>query len=310
VTEATEAMGKIRVGMIRCDLHGMYYAALMAGHDPIALRDDRCGRGHAAYFYFYTYYNNPTRIMVPTVGGFQIARVWDQNPDLARNMQRIWHDRPSLCRTFEEVSDDVDLVFIADCNGDGSDHMELAAPGLKKGVPTFVDKPLAYDVKDAQSIIHLAEEHDVPVASASMLGQLPHVARFRKRFSELGAPEFGTVKGGGAAMAGQVHAISLAQHLFGFGVESVECMGPTSLAHVLLDYGGKPDRPSAGVVLHCASGGSPFCAMYAGAFSRLGAIHSPAFGDFEFPWGAANILRKVKRMVRTGRPAFPYEQMP
>ena len=35
----------------------------------------------------------------------------------------------------------------------------------------------------------------------------------------------GSVKGGGTAMAGHIHAISLAQHVFGNGVVSVEAMG-------------------------------------------------------------------------------------
>ena len=34
-------MGKIRVGLIRCDLHSMYYGALMFKYDPIVLRDDK-----------------------------------------------------------------------------------------------------------------------------------------------------------------------------------------------------------------------------------------------------------------------------
>lgn len=42
-------------------------------------------------------------------------------------------------------------------------------------------------------------------------------------------------------MGGHIHAISLAQHLFGSSVESVEVMGQTPLAYVHLDYGGKPN---------------------------------------------------------------------
>ena len=103
-------MAKIRVGLIRCDLHAMYYAALMARHDPIALRDDKVSRGHSAYYYFYTHYADPTKMTVPHVGGFQIAKVWDEDPTKAHVMQAIWHDRPEVCRTCEEVSDDVDLV--------------------------------------------------------------------------------------------------------------------------------------------------------------------------------------------------------
>lgn len=302
-------MGRIRVGLIRCDLHGMYYAALMAKHDPIALRDDKIGRGHAAYYYFYTNYDNPTAMMVPSVAGFAIAKVWDENRCRAELMPEIWQDRPEVCDSFEEVSDDVDLVFIADCNGDGSDHLKLARPGLVKGVPTFIDKPFSYDVKDAESLVRLAQEHATPMMSLSMLKEVPAVACFCNRFKEVGTPEFGTIKGGGDAMAGHIHAISFAQRLFGNGVESVECMGKSPLAYIHLDYGKKANRPEKGVVLNCASGGSPHCAMYASVYGALGVAHSPPIGDFKFPFGAAIILKKIKKMVQTGKPQEEYSDM-
>lgn len=295
-------MSRIRTGLINCDLHAMYYGALMSKHDPIALRDDEVGRGHAAYFYFYTHYNEPQTIMVPTVQDFELVNVWDRDPALAENVSRIWDDHPKVCDSYEQVSDDVDLVFIGDCNGDGEDHLELARPGLEKGVPTFVDKPFAYELKDAEEIVRLALLNDTPVMSLSMPREVPHSKQFRDRFAELRAPEFGVIKGTGETLAAHIHAISLAQYLFGSGVESVECMGQSPLAYVHLDYGGKPGRPSAGVMIHCASGGMPHCAMYASAYSKQGAIHSPAIGDFVFPLGAANVLRKIKRMVSTGQP--------
>ena len=303
-------MNKIRVGLINCDLHGMYYAALMAKHDPLALRDDPVDRrGYAVHLYFYTNYQKPKSITVPTAAGFMFAKVWDENPESGRVFSKIWDDNPKVCKSFQEVSDDVDLVFIADCNGDGSDHLKLAAPGLKKGVPTFVDKPFAYDIKDAKALTRLADKHGAPVMSLSILREVPQLRRFRNRFAELGAPEFGIVKGGGPVMAGHIHAISLAQHLFGDGVEAVECMGQTPLAYVHLDYGDKANRPSEGVVLNCASGESPHCAMYASAYSRLGAVHSPQIGDWVFPEGASKILKKIKKMVHTGEAQAPREEM-
>jgi predicted dehydrogenase len=298
---------KIRTGVIRCDLHAIYYANLIQEHDPHLLRQPELGKG--GYFYFYTHYNDPKKIAFPRVPGFEVTKVWDEDRRAAENMSRIYYGKPRVCDTFQEVSDEVDLVLIADCNGDGSDHLKLAEPGLKKGVPTFVDKPFAYEVEDASAIVRLARQHSTPVMSLSILRAVPHAALFRRRFEEIGQPEFGVIKGGGDTMAGHIHAISLAQHLFGAGVESVEAMGRSPLAYVHLDYGGKPNRPSAGVMLNCASGGTPHCAFYASAYSKSGAVHSPGIGDFEFPWGVVEILKKIKKMVKTGRTPEPYEEM-
>ena len=291
----------LRIGMINCDLHAFYYAALFETYDPILLRDDPVGRGHAAYYYMYMHYDDPRRMTAPRVNGLTITRVWDREPAKAENLARIFGGRPQVCRTVAEVSDNVDLVFIADCNGDGADHLRLATPGIEKHVPTFIDKPLAADFGDARKLVDLSRKCRTPLMSLSMLRELPQAARFASRFDELGAPEFAVIKGGGETLAGQIHAISLAQHLFGPGVEAVSCMGSVPLAHILLDYGNKAGKPAAGVMLSCASGGTYHASMYASVYSRLGVIHSPPFGDFEFPWGAARILEMAREMVRTGR---------
>ena len=301
------AQNEIRIGIIRCDLHAIYYANLIQKHDPDLLREPELGKG--GFFYFYTYYNQPKKIAIPEVPNFEVTKLWDEDRQLAENMSRIYYGKPRVCDSFEEVSDEVDLVLIADCNEDGSDHLKLATPGLKKRVPTFVDKPFAYEVEDARAIVGLAKAHDTPVLSLSILRTLPQATLFRNRFKEIGQPEFGTVKGGGDTMAGHIHAISLAQHLFGAGVESVECMGQTPLAYVHLDYGEKTGRPAYGVVLNCAPGAGPHCAMYASAYSKLGAVHSPALGDFEFPYGVVANLKMIKKMVQTRKPQAPYEEM-
>ena len=305
----------IRVGLIRCDMHGMYYGALMAKHDPLRLREPLKTRAYVrprnswmaggAHFYFYTAYSDPAKITVPTVDGFEVAKVWDEEREIAEVFADVFLSRPRVCDTFAEVSEGVDLVFIADCNGDGADHLKLATPSLRRGVPTFIDKPFAYTVKDAKALLRLAHQHRAPMMSISILLQLPQAAQFRDRFQELGGPEFGTIKGGGPSMAGHIHAISLACHLFGDGVASVECMGASPLAHVHLDYGGKAHRPGAGVVLNCDSGGMPHCAFYASAYSAKGVVHSPPFDDWVFPEGAAQILRMIRAMMRQRKAQAP-----
>jgi len=311
-------MKPIRVGLIRCDMHGMYYGALMAKHDPLLLREPplppsgttrHSWQTGGAHFYFYTHYANPRRICVPTAAGFRLVKLWDENPEVAESAAAVFYGKPTVCDTFQDVSDDVDMVFIADCNGDGSDHLKLATPGLKKRVPTFVDKPFAFEAKEAVAIVRLAKKHKTPVLSMSILRSLPHFERFRKRFDEVGGSHFGTVKGGGTTMAGHIHAVSVAQLLFGNGVESVACMGENPLAHMHLNYGGRKGRPECGVVLNCDSGPTPHCAFFASVYGPDGAIHTPPIGDFQFPWGATRNLNLAKKMVRTGKCPVAYDDI-
>ena len=297
----------IRVGLVRCDTHGAYYAALCARHDPLRLQHPLPAEHEGRYswqtggvhFYFYTHYADPRRLAVEFVEGFELARVWDEDRAAAECLAEVFDDRPAVCDDFAAVSDDVDLVFIADCNGDGSDHLELARPGLEKGVATFIDKPLALTTDDARALVRLAAEHRAPMTSISILRALPAAARFARRLDEVGELQFGNVQGGGTAMAGHIHAASLALALFGDGVESVRAMGETPLQTVHLSYGDRPDRPRRGVALNCDVGASWHCAFHASAYGPQGAIHSPPLSDWEFPFGAAAILRIAKEMVET-----------
>ncbi len=295
---ASETDKPLRVGLINCDLHGMYYSALFEDYDPLTLRDDTVGRGHAAYFYFHSFYNDPRRMTVPKATGLVLAAVWDRNPALAENMARIFKSRPRVCRKYEEVSDGVDVVFIADCNGDGADHLELAAPGLRKHVPTFIDKPLAADIETARKIVDLARREQTPLMSFSMLQAIPHARRFRNRFEEIGGPEFGFVRGGGKTLAGQIHAIALALTLFGTDISAVDGQGEMPLAHFRLEYREGSSGPAAGVAIHCDAGGTVHAAYNAGAFSSRGVLHADDLGDYAFPYGGLEILERIKRMGR------------
>ena len=308
----------IRVGMIRGDLHAVYYAALFAKHDPLLLRGPTPTRSGAfkknwqtgaAHFYHYLYYGDSTVMTAPRVSGFRLTRVWDEDRELAEVISRMFLGKPLVCETLEEVSDDVDMVFIADCNGDGSDHLKLCEPGLRKGVPTFIDKPMAYEIGDAVKIVAMAKKRRTPVLSMSILRSMPESTRFARRLPEVGHLGFGTIKGGGRSMAGHVHAISLAQHVFGDGVESVEAMGEHELGFVHLNYRDRSRRPSHGVMLDCDAGPTWHCAFFLSAFGEEGAIHSGPIGDFIFPKGAAANLRLAKKMVRSGKSPVPYEDM-
>lgn len=297
----------IRVGLIRCDTHGAYYGALCASHDPLRLQmplpidqPARYSWQHGgAHFYFYTNYADPRQLSVEFVEGFRLAKVWDEDRAAAECLADIFDDRPEVCDDFAAVSDDVDLVFVADCNGDGSDHLELARPGLQKGVATFIDKPLALTTADARALVELAQKHQAPMTSISILRTLPAAALFAQRLDEVGELQFGSVQGGGIAMAGHIHAASLALTLFGDGVERVQAMGETPLQTVHLSYGERTDRPRRGVTLNCDVGTPWHCAFHASAYGPKGAIHSAPLSDWDFPFGAAAILRIVKQMVET-----------
>ncbi|OHB82157.1 MAG: hypothetical protein A2W31_14475, partial [Planctomycetes bacterium RBG_16_64_10] len=233
--------------------------------------------------------------------------------------------------------DGIDAVFVADCDGGGGDHLRLARPFLAQGIPSFVDKPFALTLQDALEIVRLAEQHQAPLFSASILSYVPAATHFKNRFHEIQTvywpvpaeqPEqpigVGVVKGvGGAfsqALAGKgirggleqrmayiIHGVCLALNLFGQGlVEWVEAMGDLPLEYVHLHLKNQTDV----MLLNTSTDTfAETCTFYASAYGKYGAVHSNPIGDPEFLGGAAIILQMFRAMVQTGKVPVPYRNL-
>ena len=309
-------MAAIRVGMIRCDVHAAWYALLFqeANEQLVLERYPQCQ--------YYSYYRHKLKFGI--VPGFELAKVYDPfprhvgitYPDDERGSAEIFAEafgnKAVVCETLDELSDDVDLVFIADCLEEGKDHLELATPGLKKGVPTFVDKPFAYTLADVRAMIDLAKENSTPIMNASLLRVNPLTNLFRDRFAEIDPVGMGVVKGvGSSGLDAVIHTLSLAEHAFGTGVDWVQAMGTLPLEFVRLHYpSDHPDLPNGVELLAISSHLSgPNCGFRCEAYSKKGAIHSPWIDDYKFPLGGQVIVRNLKKMVETREPQLPYESM-
>ena len=68
-------MSKIRFGIIRCDLHAIYYANLMQSFDADALLDPELGGG--GHYYFHQWYHDYREKTIPSIDGFELVKVWD-----------------------------------------------------------------------------------------------------------------------------------------------------------------------------------------------------------------------------------------
>jgi len=309
----------IRVGLIGCDTHGMWFGPQMQKHDPLLFslplpmdQPSKYSWQHGGnHYYFYTNYGNPTHMTAPFVEGFEIVKVWDRDRDAAELAAKIFNSSPEVCESFEQVSDDVDLVFIPDCNGDGHDHLKLATPGLKKGVPTFVDKPFAHRMADVVALLKLAEENDAPIMSLSIIQTLQETQEFANRLVELNEVHFGTIQGGGTSRAGLIHTICYAIAIYGPGVESVRALKSPNHTSIHLDWGSQPNRPVKGVMINCDIGRTWHGSMHMSAFGPggRGAVHNQGVGDWDYPRGSAEIIRLIKKMVETGKSEGPVNQM-
>lgn len=300
----------IRVGLIRCDTHGMWFGPQMQSHDSVLLEravllpDDRPSTyswmTRGTHYFFYSHYGAPRRMTAPRVEGFQITRLWDEHPEVAELASRVFLGIPRVCKTYDEVSDDVDLVFIADCNGDGSDHRMLAEPGLKKGIATFVDKPFADNSTNVRAIRDLAAQHNAAVMSLSILQANPAASQFALRLAELGRTDFGTITCHCMDSAALIHAICVAHHVFGTGITAVHASRSGTHTSIHLSYGDVPNRPRNGVVILCGVTQARFTEMFATAYGPKGSVHGQVFNDFDGSEGSALLLEHIRTWIQTG----------
>ena len=72
-----------------------------------------------------------------------------------------------LVPTPEDLIELVDGVLL--CSRDGREHLREARPFLERGMPVFIDKPLALSTADAAEILRLAASSGAPVTSFSGL---------------------------------------------------------------------------------------------------------------------------------------------
>jgi predicted dehydrogenase len=327
---------KIRLGVVRADTHAYYYGVMLGKPDPIKLQQN----DYVIHHYASDIYN-PKRLINPRVAGFEIAAVYDYDIEKSRKFADTFGGRIAVCEKLHDMLGKVDAVAVFDCDGSGYDHLKLATPFLKAGLPTFVDKPFALTVKDAKAIASLARKHKAPLFNASILSHVPAAAEFKNRFAEISktywpvpdgvskAPvKLGVVKGVGGAfsqdlagkavtggledrMAYIIHGVSLGLNLFGhrqaqaggLGVEWVEAMGTLPLEYLHIHLKHDADV----MVMNTAVDVFPEeCGFFASAYSKFGAIHSPRIGDPEFLGGGQIVMQKFKAMCASGKPPADY----
>lgn len=313
---------RTRLAIVRCDTHAYWYGAFMDEVDPLVLAaySDEAPTRESVHNYF-KIVGDPKHLKIERVAGFVISKVYDRvadgekgglqygtYPGRAIAFSETFRSHPKVCDTVEDLVEGVDAAFIADSSSpkDGTDHLELARPFLERGIPTFVDKPFAATLADAQEMVRLAEKNNAVVMSASILAHTETGKFFQRRFDEIGRCGYLLVKGVGPANGAVIHGLAAAQGLVGYGVEWVECMGSQALECILLYYSSGLEV----VVLNAPqSVFSRECSFYCSAYSNRGAVHSPPIGDPEFLSGTRNIVCLFKQMLETGKPPIPYQHM-
>jgi predicted dehydrogenase len=203
--------------------HGTAFSSTYNGFDPAKAKQ-----------WDWTFASGEKRIE-----GARIVKVWDPHREWAERLAEACYI-PEVCATPEDCADDVDGVIIVD---DGSgEQCEYAEYPLRKGVPTFCDKPLAMTARRAQEVADLVRETGTLFMSASSLRFVPDIIALRNEVHDLGDVHLATTICGNELVYYGIHALSMYYGIFGSRVAECEEKERVRGGAVSCLNVGKPDR--------------------------------------------------------------------
>ncbi|MBU0607205.1 MAG: Gfo/Idh/MocA family oxidoreductase [Armatimonadetes bacterium] len=192
--------------------HGPLFTCAFNGHDPAQL-EAHAGEGKFPF--------NPIERRFDDV---RAVKIWDPLREAAEHLAAIV-GIDEVCDTPEQCTEGVDAVIIPD-DGSGCQY-KYAVAALEKGLPTFVDKPLAMTAREAKQIAQVAKGHNAPLMSASSLRFVPDIVALRDevRSEAFGDVNLASVAGGGDPIWYGIHALSMAYGVFEPGAVSCVNVG-------------------------------------------------------------------------------------
>lgn len=154
--------------------------------------------------------------------GGKVVKIWDPDKTAATAIAEICGIE-TVADTPEQCVEDIDAAILID-DGSGA-QWKYAEAALRKGVPTFCDKPLAMTAKEAASVAKVAGETGTKFMSASSLRFVPDIVKLREDAAAIGPVRLCTVTGPGDLVYYGIHALSMAYAVLGPGVISAHNTG-------------------------------------------------------------------------------------
>lgn len=229
------ARGMLRIGLISAATyqyldeplragsnHGTAFASTFNGFDDAEVRRHQ-----------WTFVRSQKRLE-----GARVVKVWDRQREWAQRLAKAC-DIPTVCESPEECSQGVDLAIIID-DGSGAQSQYAAAP-LKRGIPTFCDKPLAMTARQAKAVAALARQTGTPFMSASSLRFVPDILKLREEVKQLGPVHLAQVVCGNELIYYGIHALSMAYAVLGGGAISAVNVGQPGMNVVRIRCEGHRD---------------------------------------------------------------------
>lgn len=176
----------------------------------------------------------------PLCDDARVVAIWTPDPDRSKAVARAL-DIPQILDRSDEAVGQVDAILSSDdsCEARADRNAAWAMPYIAAGTPAFLDKPLSHSAQEAQQVVDLARDKNVPILSCSGLRYTQAMRDQRGRMAELG--EVLAVDGAGPLgwlIFYGVHVIDPLVSLIGTGARWVEHLGTPDRHVVVVGYEG------------------------------------------------------------------------
>jgi predicted dehydrogenase len=244
----------------------------------------------------------------------KITHFYDADPKMAGPYCETFPG-VKAAKSLEELVENVDAVWLGDASGFGDDHFDLVAPGLRKGLPTFCDKPIGETVAGTRKILEFARKHKAPIMSSSLFRhEWGMEAALRKRDSgEFGKIQYvvAGVQGGytpdGWMVYGQ-HPAWTVMTLLGPGVEAVSMYARGTTCHALVTY---KDRMPAEIWFGRPNEAWEYCHTAVFFEKKRYEYTASIEGDFWYGhhYEMFRMAATFRDMVRTRKEPIPHQEI-
>ena len=89
---------------------------------------------------------------VGKISGVEVSHIWTQNRSETQKIAEATYIK-NQCKHWSEMLDQIDALLLA--RDDSQNHMKYAELFLKRGIPIYIDKPLATSIARADEIFNL-----------------------------------------------------------------------------------------------------------------------------------------------------------
>jgi predicted dehydrogenase len=230
------------------------------------------------------------------IDGVRVVKVWDPDLTWAQHLADACAI-PEVCETPEACSDGVDGVLIVD-DGSGEQYRYATYP-LRRGVPTFCDKPLAMTARKAQEVAALVRETGTPFLSASSLRFVPDIVALREGLADLGDVHLVTAACGNELVYYGIHALSMYYGVFGGGAQTCLNVGQPDRNIVRIRFEGGRDLVLIVAEQEYMRAGYQICLYGSQGWRTV----VPDMADYYY-----YLLEQFVHLLRTGQEPVPVEE--